>query len=121
MFLHFHLNDYSLYACMHAKLLQLCLSLCDPINCSLARLLCTWDSSGNNIRMGCCTLLQGIFLTQGSNTRPLSLLHLSVGSLPLAPPEDQYLLGLNFSHQNYRRDVSDSSLTLIKNNFIIFI
>ena len=86
MFLHFHLNDYSWYACMHAKLLLLCLSLCDPMDCSLARLLCTWDSSGKNIRVGFCALLQGIFLTQGSNPCLLHLLHWHEDSLPLAPP-----------------------------------
>ena len=36
--------------------------------------------------MGCHFLLQGIFLTQGSNQRLLILLHWQVGSLPLAPP-----------------------------------
>ena len=36
--------------------------------------------------MGCHALLQGIFLTQGSNSRLLCLLHWQVGSLPLAPP-----------------------------------
>ena len=37
-----------------------------------ARLLCPWDSSGASTRVGCHFLLQGLFLTQGSN---LSLLH----------------------------------------------
>ena len=37
-----------------------------------ARLLFPWDSSGKNTGMGCCFLLQGIFLTHGSN---LGLLH----------------------------------------------
>ena len=32
-----------------------------------ARLLCPWDSPGNNIGVGCHALLQGIFPTQGSN------------------------------------------------------
>ena len=36
--------------------------------------------------MGCHVLLQGIFLTQGSNPGLLCLLHWQVGSLPLAPP-----------------------------------
>ena len=36
--------------------------------------------------MGCHALLQGIFPTQGSNLRLLSLLHWQAGSLPLAPP-----------------------------------
>ena len=34
--------------CMSAKSLQLCLTLCDPMDCSLARLLCPWDFPGKN-------------------------------------------------------------------------
>ena len=71
-----------------------------------ARLLCPWDSPGNNTGVGCHSLLQGIFSTQGSN---LGLLHCrqilyclshqrspgvknvsqawQVDSLPLVPPE----------------------------------
>ena len=55
-------------ACMSAKLLLWCLTLCDTIDCNLlgssvlgilqARIL-EW--------VGCHALLQGIFLTQGSN------------------------------------------------------
>jgi len=40
----------------------------------LARLLCPWDFPGKNARVGCHSLLQGIFLTQGLN---LHLLHLT--------------------------------------------
>ena len=50
------------------------------------RLLCPWDSSGKNTGVGCHALLQGIFLTQGSNPRLLSLPHGQEDSLPLAPP-----------------------------------
>ena len=42
---------------------QSCLPLCDPMDCSL----CPWNSPGKNIRVGCQSLLQGIFPTQGSN------------------------------------------------------
>ena len=47
------------------------------------RLLCPWDSLGKNSGVGCYFLLQGIFLTQGSNPCLLSLLHWQVDSLPL--------------------------------------
>ena len=40
-----------------------------------ARLLCPWDSPGKNTRVDCHTLLQGIFLTQGSYPHLLQLLH----------------------------------------------
>ena len=36
-----------------------------------SRLLCPWNSSGKNTREGCHALLQGIFLTQGSNPHVL--------------------------------------------------
>ena len=50
------------------------------------RLLCPWDSPGKNIGVDCHALLQGIFLTQGSNLCLLCLLHQQVGSFPLVPP-----------------------------------
>ena len=39
-----------------------------------------------NPGVGCHVLLQGIFLTQGSNLHLLCLLHREAGSLPGAPP-----------------------------------
>ena len=47
------------------------------------QLLSPWNSPGKNTGVGCCALLQGIFLTQGLN---LPLLHWQLGSLPLEPP-----------------------------------
>ena len=53
------------------------------------RLLSPWDSPGKNTGVGCHTLLQGIFLTQGSNPCLLHLLHGQAGSLPPGkPPND---------------------------------
>ena len=40
-----------------------------------ARLLCPWNSPGKNTGVGCHALLQGIFLTQGSNPHLLCLMH----------------------------------------------
>ena len=48
------------------------------------RLLCPWDSPGRNTGKGCHFLLQGIFLTQGSNPRLVYCLHWQLHSLPLA-------------------------------------
>ena len=42
-----------------------------------------WGSPGKNTAVGCHFLLQGIFLTQGSDTGLSCLLHWQVGSLPL--------------------------------------
>ena len=47
--------------CMCDKSLQSCLTL------QHARLHCSWDSPGKSTGVGCHALLQGIFLTQGSN------------------------------------------------------
>ena len=47
-----------------------------------ARLLCLWNFPSKNTEVGCLFLLQGIFLTKGSNLR---LLHWQADSLPLAP------------------------------------
>ena len=44
---------------------QSCPTLCDPI-------VCPWNSLGENTEVDCLSLLQGIFLTQGSN-RPRAL------------------------------------------------
>ena len=56
------------------------------------RLICPWDSLGKKTGVGCCALLQGIFLTQGAKLCLLHLLHWWAGSLPLAPPRKPFLL-----------------------------
>ena len=50
-----------------------------------SRLLCPWDSPGENTRLCCHALLQGIFLTQELKPCLLHLLHWQVGSLPPVP------------------------------------
>ena len=62
---------------------QLCLTLCDSINCSPARLHCPWDFPGQNTGVGYHFLLQGIFLIQSSDQkeRVWSLLSISLFSL----------------------------------------
>ena len=47
------------------------------------RLLCPWDPPGKSAGVGCHSLLQGIFPTEGLN--PVCLLHWQAGSLPPAP------------------------------------
>ena len=64
---------------------QSCPALCDPMDCSPQAPL-SWDSPGKNTGAGCHALLQGLFLTQGSNLRLLHLSHWQAGSLPLVPP-----------------------------------
>ena len=46
---------------------QSCLTLCDPMDCSPPGSSVHGDSPGKNTRVGCHCFLQGIFLTQESN------------------------------------------------------
>ena len=50
-----------------AQPLQSCPTLCNPMDYSLARLLCPWDSPGKNTGVGCHALLQEILLTSVKN------------------------------------------------------
>ena len=83
-------SDMTEHMCvLYAKSLQSCLTLCDPVDCSLPGLH----------GMVCHDLLQGIFLTQGLNLSLLCLLHWQTGSLLLVP------LGNIITHKkakNYR-------------------
>ena len=53
----------TLLVCMvvKVKVAQVCLTLCDPMDCS------PWNSLGQNTGVSSLSLLQGIFPTQGSN------------------------------------------------------
>ena len=62
MYTHTHTHT---HVCIHAKLLQLCLNLCDPMDCCLSGSPVHADSLGKNTGVGCHALIQGIFLTQG--------------------------------------------------------
>ena len=53
--------------CVHAKMLQLCPTLCDPMDCSPPGSSVHGDSPGKNAGVVCHAILQGIFPTQGSN------------------------------------------------------
>ena len=55
-----------------SEVTQLCLTLCDPMDCSLSGSSVHGNSPGKNTGVGCHALLQGIFPTQGLN---LGLLH----------------------------------------------
>ena len=69
---------------MCAKLLQLCSTL-QPYSLpgsSVHGILSPDKSTG----VCCRDLFQGIFVTQGSNPRPLCFLHWQAGSLLLVPP-----------------------------------
>ena len=70
------LRVHAVRACMLTHV-QLCAT---PWTIWPARLLCPWNSPGKNTGVGCHSLLQGIFLTQGLNwdllhTLEMGLLH----------------------------------------------
>ena len=64
------------------------------------RFLCPWNYPDNNTGVGCHSLLQGIFPTQGSN---LGLLALQANSLPPEPPREP---------PNYSKFLNKVGLTL---------
>ena len=53
----------------------------DPHALQCTRLLCPWNYPDKNIRVGCHSLLQGIFLTQGAHSH---VLHWQGDSLPMS-------------------------------------
>ena len=63
---------------LSAHVLQSCLILWDPVDCSSLGSSVHGDSPGKNTGVGCHALLQGIILTQGSNLHLLRLLHWQV-------------------------------------------
>ena len=75
----------TLSSILHAQSLQLCLMLCDPMDCSPPGSSVHGDSPSKNTGMGCHTLLLGILTIQGSNP---DLPHCrQILSLPSEPPE----------------------------------
>ena len=70
---------------MCAKSLQLCLTLCNPVDHSPPGFSVHGILQGKNTGVGCHALLREIS-TQGSNLRFLHLLHWQAGSLPRVPP-----------------------------------
>ena len=71
--------------CVCAKLLQMCQTLCNPMDCNLPDPL-SKGFSRQNTRMCCRALFQEIFQSQGSNLHLLSLPALSGGFFTTVPP-----------------------------------
>ena len=70
---------------MHAKFLQLYLTLCNPMDCTYQAPL-SLGFSRPEFCMGCRALIQEIFPTHESNLCHLCLLHWKAGSLYLVQP-----------------------------------
>ena len=61
---------------MKVLVAQLCSTVCNPIECSLPRLLCPWNSPGKKTGVGSHSLLQEIFSTQRLNLGLLICRHI---------------------------------------------
>ena len=68
-----------------------CVRLCATLWMQHARLLCPWNSPGKNTGMDCHSLLQGIFLIQGSNP---GLFAFQADSLPSEPPGKPVIINI---------------------------
>ena len=65
------------------------------------------DYPGKNIEVGCCSLLQRVFPTQGLDSCLLLLLHWQADSLPLVPPGNPLK---SYSSVQFSRSVVSDSL-----------
>ena len=110
---HSKLSNFFLELGLQWTLLLQCCACAQVLSCSAVsdsatqwteptRLLSAWDFPGKNTGVGCHFVLQGLFLTQGSNPHLLCLLHWQADYLPLCPisillffiiTEPEFLLG----------------------------
>ena len=128
----FYTKPSNSFLCVLCLVAQLCLTLCNPVNCSLPGSSVHEDSSGRNTRVGFYALLQGIIRTQGLNPglshRRQILYHLSHQGSPrilewVAYPFPRGILltqelnwGLLHCRQIlYQLSYQESPLSLIKN------
>ena len=72
-----------------SEVAQSCPTLWDPMD---PRLLCPWDFLGKSTRVGCHFLLQGVFLTQGSNPGLLHCRQTLYGLSQLGSPYTWYCI-----------------------------
>ena len=82
-------------ACGHA---QLCVAFCDPVDCSPPGSSVRGILQAKNSVAGCQFPLQGIFLTQGSNSCLLCLLHWQVDFFTTEPSRG--ILQLSFQKKS---------------------
>ena len=82
------------------KVTQSCLTLCDPVDCSLPGSSVLGSLQARVLEWVAVFLLQGIFLTQGSNQSLLCFLLWQAGFLPLASPGKSIYIPYPF--RNYK-------------------
>ena len=109
------------FACAWSSVAKLCLTL-QFHGLLPARLLCPRDSPGKNNGVGCHTLLQGTFPTQGLNLSLLHLLHQQTDSLPLShqgsPGSDTHKLFKVYPCCQALKGSTYSSQPLFKNTLL---
>ena len=93
---------------MHVKLLQSCMILCDPMNCSLPGSSVHGILQARILEWVVISSSRGSSLTQGLKPGLLCLLHWQAGSLPLAPPGKPHI-HVNAYHNIATVIVSNSS------------
>ena len=76
---------------IYTKSIQLCPTLCDPMDCSPPRSSVLGILQAGILELVAMTSSRGSSLTQGLKPGLLCLLHWQVGSLPLAPPGKPYI------------------------------
>ena len=86
--------------CSHA---QSCLTLCNPMDLQLARLLCPWNSPGKNTGLGCHFPLQGNLPDPRIKPASLAFPALAGRFFTTAPPADH---GIQKKVQNSLSSVS---------------
>jgi len=96
---------------------QSCPALCNPMDCSPPL---SMGFSRQEYWSSCHFLLQGIFLTQGSNSYLLSLLHWQTDSLPLCDPS--IIISCTFVNskkkRSFPRPTSQESPEDVRNEWI---
>ena len=83
---------------------QSCLTLYDPVDCSLSGSSVHGIFQARNTEAGSHFLLQGILLTQKLKLHLLCLLHWQADSLPLVPTRKLYIYIYNWVMLLYTRD-----------------
>ena len=78
--------------CVHAKLLQPCPTLHDPMHHSPSEFLCPWNSQARILEWVAAPSSRGSFWHR-DRTCDLCLLHWQVGSLPLLLPGEAHIKG----------------------------
>ena len=89
--------------------IQSCLTLCDPMDYLSARLLCPWNSPGENTGVGCHALLQGNRPDPGIKSRSPAM---QADSLPSEPPGKPCMVeSAHFADEN---SVTEGTETMIE-------